>query len=68
MMAYMENLRAGKVWYSIDMTKEKAEKFKLYLRDHDIQFEPSECYNLIHFECFMTEKELDLANEWLEKN
>lgn len=52
-------------WYSVELTKDKAELFKKYLHEHCIDFEPSEAHNFIHFECLMDLKELDAANEWL---
>ena len=52
-------------WYSVELQKNIANEFKLYLRDKGIKYEPSEAYNLIHFQCFMTEKELYFANQWL---
>ena len=32
------------------MTREEAERFKNFLRELDIYFEPSECYENIHIE------------------
>ena len=52
-------------WYSIELPRDKADRFKEYLREHDIQYEPSEAYNLIHFECEMNLKQLDDANTWV---
>ena len=52
-------------WYSVELTKENAEQFNNYLKRNNIKFEPSEAYNLIHFECYMTFEELYAANMWL---
>jgi len=54
-------------WYSVELTKENAERFNLYLKENNIKFEPSEAYNLIHFECYMTFEELYCANKWLDE-
>lgn len=54
-------------WYSNELSKEGAELYKQYLRQHDIYFEPSACYDLVHFECLMTQEEARLANVFLEK-
>ena len=57
----------GKLWYSVELTKGNADTFKQYLYKNNIQFEPSECYNLIHFECAMTKEELEAANDFLQR-
>lgn len=54
-----------RAWFGSEMSKELAENFKQYLRGNNIKFEPSECYDLVHFECFMTEEEAAAANTWL---
>lgn len=54
--------------YNIELTKDKAETFKEYLRKNDISFWPSEAGNLIHIACSMTKEEADEANIWLYKN
>lgn len=54
-------------WYSVELTREKADSFNEYLRENDIRFEPSEAYNLIHFECYMTFEELYAANRYLDE-
>lgn len=53
-------------WYNIELSKEETPIFREYLRKHNILFEASECYNLIHFECFMTMDEVFAANEYLD--
>lgn len=54
-------------WYNVELNKDKAEKFNKYLKENIVVFEPSEAYNLVHFECFMNEEELDKANKYLAK-
>lgn len=56
-----------KAWYHLDLTKEKAEILKKFLRQSDIYYEPSENGTLIHFECRMTRMECDLVNEFIRK-
>ena len=55
-------LGPNRTWCGAYLSKEGADLFKEYLRKHDILFEPSEAFNLIHFECLMTENELNMAN------
>lgn len=54
-----------KQWYNVELSKEDAEKLKAYLKDNGIYFEPSSCYNLIHFEVKADEEELDKVNAFL---
>lgn len=53
-------------WYSVELNKDDAAMFNEFLKGNSIKFEPSEAYNLIHFECYMTFEELYLANKWLD--
>lgn len=55
-----------KHWYNVELNKEDAEKFKKYLKANGIYFEPSSCYNLIHFEVKVDEAELKMVDEFLE--
>ena len=54
-------------WYNVELTKEEAAQFNNYLKANNIKFEPSEAYNLIHFQCYMTFNELFAANRYLEE-
>lgn len=56
-----------KHFYNVELNKEDAEKLKVYLKDNGIYFEPSACYNLIHFEIKVDEEELRKVNGFLEK-
>lgn len=55
-----------KSFYSVELNKEDAEKLKEYLKVNGIYFEPSSCYNLIHFEVKMDDAELKMVNNFLE--
>lgn len=54
-----------RMWYSVELNEQKADQFNRYLKANGIKFEPSQAYNLIHFECFMTIEELNAANKYL---
>lgn len=54
-----------KHWYSVELTRDKADVFKQYLKENNIKFEPSEAYNLIHIQCYMSLDEQFLANKYL---
>ena len=53
-------------FYSVELNKADAERFKVYLRANGIYFESSACYNLIHFEVKLNDAELKMVNEYLE--
>ena len=55
-----------KHFYSVELNKEDAEKLKAYLKANGIYFEPSSCYNLIHFEVKVDDVELKMVNDFLE--
>lgn len=55
-----------KTFYSVELNKHDAEKFKAFLKLHGIYFEPSECYNLIHFEVKADKEEVEKVNSFLE--
>ena len=54
-----------KHFYNVELNKEEAEKLKAFLKISGIYFEPSECYNLIHFEIKADETELEKVNKFL---
>ena len=54
-----------KHFYNVELNKKDAEKLKTYLRENGIYFEPSSCYNLIHFEIKVDEAEANKVNKFL---
>lgn len=65
---YPWNIESKKCWYSIALGKEEVEPFKQYLREQNIEFEPSEKYGYIHMECYMTSDEAEMANAFLKRS
>lgn len=55
-----------KHFYSVELNKEDAEKLKAFLKENGIYFEPSACYNLIHFEIKVGKEELEKVNGFLK--
>ena len=54
-------------YYSVELSIISAELFKDYLRNESIKYEPSSCYNLTHFEIFVTsQKQYDSINAFLQ--
>lgn len=54
-----------KHFYNVELNEKDAEKLKAYLKENGIYFEPSSCYNLIHFEVKVDEAELEMVNKFL---
>lgn len=57
-----------KEWHSVEMTKDLAEKFKVYLYENKLKYEPSEAGQLVHFEVLMNNDESIAANKWIDDN
>lgn len=53
-------------FYGVELNEEDAEKLKAYLKENGIYFEPSACYNLIHFEIKVDEGGLEKVNGFLK--
>ena len=53
-------------YYNVELNKDDAEKLKEFLKLNGIYFEPSSCYNLIHFEIEANEKEIKKVGDFLE--
>lgn len=65
----MEAVENQLKWYSAEMKALKATKFKWYLRQRGIPFEPSSMSDgWVHFECYMTETEMEEVNKWIDEN
>ena len=52
-------------WYNAEFTKENAKIFTEFLKEHRIQFEPSEAGNLVHFQLNLSIMELATVNAWI---
>lgn len=55
-----------RTYYNVELTKGDAEKLKAFLKENGIYYEPSSCYNLIHFEIKVNEAELKMVNDFLD--
>lgn len=51
---------------STELNKSEAASFKHYLRTHNINYESSGCWELVHFECEMTEQQVNDANNFID--
>ena len=59
-------LMTGKQLWSCQVDKKTAEKYKQYLRENNIYFEPSEAYDLVHISFMVTDEELKALDEWVK--
>lgn len=55
-----------KRFYSAEFDNKTAEALKVFLKQNDIYFEPSACYNLIHFEVLASPEEIKKVNNFLD--
>lgn len=55
-----------KAFYNVELNHEKADQLKAFLKDNNIYFEPSQCYNLVHFEIKADENEVQKVNNFLD--
>lgn len=67
MISTIERMRRDRKWYNVELPIDKADCLKQYLKSHNIYFEPSSAGNLIHFECYMTDDERELVNDFLKR-
>lgn len=51
---------------STELNRAEAVLFRQYLHANHINYEPSECYGLVHFECEMTQAQVDDANKFID--
>lgn len=64
-MKNLHNLHKMK-WLSTELPKEKSGRFKEFLRDNHIRYEASECFDLIHFEVFVTKAQAEDADSFID--
>lgn len=55
----------SKTWKNVELNKQDTEYFRDWLILNHIPYESSECGNLTHFECYVTEEDTKAANEFL---
>lgn len=55
-------------WVNIELERDEAEIFKKYLREQGIKYEPSEAYNLIHIESYMTPEQIREADKFCDEH
>ena len=54
-------------WLNVELTVGNTMTFTEFLRNNNIKYETSECYNLIHIEVYVNENERNMCDVFLEK-
>lgn len=67
MIGIQQQLSGDFRWYNVELTPQKAEEFKDWLRGQNIYFEPSSAGPLVHFECLMNPFQRDCTNVFLKE-
>lgn len=57
-----------RTWLNTALTKEEAEIFKAFLDENGIEYEASECYDMIHFEVNVNDYERIAIDEFIDDN
>lgn len=52
--------------YSIELSVDRWQALRRYLIEHNISFEPCECFNLIHITVWCNENQAAEINKFLE--
>ena len=55
-----------KKYYHVELNQQEAELFKVFLKENNIYFEPSNCYNLVHFAVKCNLEEVKKVNDFLD--
>lgn len=57
-----------RTWKSVEIINgDGAEKFRTFLKVNGIKYEPSACFNYVHFEVYCNKEETNKANDFLIK-
>lgn len=54
-----------KKWYNCELNREEYEKFRVFLKENGIKYEPSGCGNLVHVEMYMDQYEYEITENFL---
>lgn len=53
-------------WYNIELKQNESNLLKDFLKEYGIKFESSGCYNLVHFEIFASQSQVNMINSFLD--
>lgn len=57
-----------RTWLNTEVTREESETFKDFLEENGIEYEASECYDMIHFEVNVNDYERNAINDFIDEN
>lgn len=55
-----------KKYRSTEVTVNEAEALRIFLKENEIEYEPSQCGDLIHFELLVTDEETEMINDFID--
>ena len=55
-----------KKYRSTEVTVNEAEALRIFLKENEIDYEPSQCGDLIHFELLVTDEETEIINDFID--
>lgn len=53
-------------WLSTELTKSEWEKTRAFLKENAIRYEASGCGSMVHIEMYVSTKEADIINSFLD--
>jgi vacuolar-type H+-ATPase subunit I/STV1 len=56
-----------KKWYNVELNERDALEFRKYLLDNNIKFETSGCFELVHFEVWLAEEEVEKVDKVIDR-
>lgn len=57
-----------RTYKNVELVKETAEGFKRFLKAKGIHYEPSSCFDLVHFEVLVNDEETEMCENWLSRH
>lgn len=57
-----------RTWVNIELEKTEADNIREFLVENNIEFESSQCFDLIHIEINVNKFEKESIEEWIKEN
>lgn len=55
-----------KKYRNVEVTVNEAEALRVFLKQNEIEYESSQCYDMIHFEILCDDDEKDAINDFID--
>lgn len=56
----------NKKYRNVEVTVNEAEALRIFLKQNEIEYEPSQCDGMIHFEILCDDDEKDAINDFID--